>query len=208
MTNPVQYNPNSPENFSDSLAVTQPDFLNNFATLYTIFNENHVALDAGATAGNHTFIDLITQQKEPQTNIGKFALYSKIVESTTNQVYMRQEGNQAEFQYTCYQIYPVQTTSDRTAYFTFLPGNLIVYFGTVTNAANQTVIDLIPAISKNIIFLFGCPVGATPFDLPGLNPVAYSATPPHDPLKIIEKVNVNLQPQKSYSYSYVIVGNI
>ena len=208
MTNPVQYNPNVPENFSDSLAISQPDFLTNFAQLYTIFNENHVAIDAGATAGNHNLAELITRTKEPQTDLGELSLYSKVDENTTNQLYMRQEGNQKEFLYTCYQIYPIQAPPNKTAYFTFLPGGLIVYFGTSTNPPIADYLDLVPFVTKNVISALVCPIGATPFNKPTVGIIASSILEP-GPEGIIVKVQFNraLNTGSMPSYSYLIVGN-
>ncbi len=208
MTNPVQYNPNVPENFSDSLDITQPDFLNNFKKLYDVFAENHVALDAGATAGNHTFIELITRLKSPQTDLGELSLYSKFVEENTNQLYMRQEGNQEEFKYTPYQIYEVEAPTNKTAFFTFLPGGLIVYFGTSTNPPIFDYFDLVPFVTKNVISTLICPIGTTPFNKPTIGIFPADGLYP-GPKGIITKVvairalNTGLMP----SYSYIIVGN-
>lgn len=168
----TDYNPNVPQAPSASIGQGQLDFLANFLTLYNSFAKNHITLDAAANAGNHTFVELVEQSQQFQTDIGEISLYSKLVENQTDQIFLRYQGNQTEFQFSTYQIYAVEPTSTQTTYFTFLPGNLLLYFGTL--AVSLSVNDnfpmkLVPNVAKNIITMEFCPIGNTPSFPPWVN---------------------------------------
>lgn len=154
MSTPV-YNSRIPEP-SNSIAQGQPDFLNNFSTLYTAFSQDHIPLDAVSNSGNHTFSKLTQQNTGISTTSSEIALYSKLISTQTNQIFFRTIGNGPEIQYSNYQIYPVKATSTQTSYFTFLPGGIIIYFGIVTPNANTFDIILDPVICTNI---FGVNLG-------------------------------------------------
>jgi hypothetical protein len=150
---PPIYNPNVPENFSDTLADSQPEFLDNFLKLYNTFMVNHVALDGGATAGNHTIVQLLEQGQAIQTDLNEISVYTKDVAGQTDQIFLRYQGNGQEFQLTNYQIYSINPTT----FFTFLPGKILVYFGSFTSLPNNTL-NLFPAIAKKIITMSFCAI--------------------------------------------------
>lgn len=154
---PPIYNPNVPENLSDTLADSQPEFLDNFLKLYNTFKVNHVALDAGATAGNHTIVQLLEQGQAIQTDLNEISVYTKDVAGQTDQVFLRYQGNGQEIQLTNYQIYSINSTT----FFTFLPGKILVYFGSFTTLPSN-VLSLFPAIAKKIMSVSFCPIGNTP----------------------------------------------
>ena len=153
MSTNIPYSPNVPQFATDSLAVTQSQFLNNFLQLYNIFGRDHVALDAQSNAGNHTYIELNEQTSPQQTNVSEIAVYTKNVPGQTDQIFLRYQGNGQEIQYTTYQIYSITATKTQTAFFTFLPGNVIAYFGYLTpeNTTQPNLITLRPPVAKNII---------------------------------------------------------
>lgn len=147
----TNYNPNQPVR-TDSLDTSQPSFLVNFQQIFNAFAQNHVSLDAGATAGNHTIVQLLEQAESFQTDISEISVYVKKVADQTDQVFLRYQGNGQEIQFTNYQLYSISSNSVQTAYFTFLPGGIILYFGLVTPQNNtQQLISLTPPIAKNII---------------------------------------------------------
>lgn len=156
------YNPNVPQNASDALAISQPQFLDNFKFLYNSFAKNHVALDAGADAGNHTIIELPAQSKAFQTDVSEISMYSKSVENQGEEVFLRYQGNGQEFQYTAYQTYTLPDLSKQKQFFSFLPGKIIVYFGTITTDSEPSTLNLNPGIAKKIISVSTCAVGSTP----------------------------------------------
>lgn len=151
MTTPT-YNPNVPEHFSDNLAETQEPLLINFQTLFDDFLKNHVSLDAGATAGNHSIIQLLERDNTQQTGAGELSVYTKKVDGQTDQVFLKYQGpSGAEFQFSNYQLYSIPSSSSQTAFFTFLPGGIIAYFGSYNLSSNTGQIALQPAICRNII---------------------------------------------------------
>lgn len=157
----ASYDPNTPQFLSDSFATTQPQFQTNFQTLFAAFAKNHVSITAAANAGNHNIIELLGQLNPIQTDVGEINIYTKDVEGQTEQVFFRYQGNQKEFQFTNYQIYALPPTKDLQQFFTFLPGRLIVYFGSFTGLVGPTrgalTLELQPAIAKNIIGMTFCP---------------------------------------------------
>lgn len=162
---PPVYNPKIPENPGSSIGKDQINFLNNFSTLYDAFLVNHVALDASSGAGNHTIIELLEQENQFQTDQGEISFYSKLANGQSDQIFLRYQGNQTEFQYTNYQIYALEPTPAQIGFFTFLPGRILIYFGTIVVSFGMTRIfnmKLFPAIAKNIVSFNFCPRGAIP----------------------------------------------
>lgn len=146
----IPYDPKVPALADNSLATSQPQILNNFSTLYEAFLRNHIPLDSVSNAGNHTIIELLQQENPVQTDINELSVYSKDVEGQTDQVFMRFQNNGTEFQFTNYQIYTVNDNS----FFTFIPGKVIVYFGTLNpprpgNFING-ILELVPPVARNI----------------------------------------------------------
>jgi hypothetical protein len=157
MTTPI-YNPNVPQFPKDSFATTQPQLLDNFLSIYNNFMINHISLNAASGAGNHTIVQLVEQNNAFQTLPSDISIYTKNVESQTDQVFFRYPGNGQEVQFTNYQIYNINVSGGVTMFFTFLPGNILIYFGSFTSLANN-LLNLMPPIAKNIITMSFCPIG-------------------------------------------------
>lgn len=156
----IEYNPNTPKQ-GDSVGEWQKPFLDNFITIFNAFKKNHVSLDAGATAGNHTFAEFFKQVIPIQTSVGEVSIYSKNVEEQTEQLFLRYQNN-VEIQLSNYQIYKPENNPTQIKYFTVLPGKLILYFGQFTANASGNILDLTPYVAKNIITMSCCNVGTTP----------------------------------------------
>jgi hypothetical protein len=158
MTAPTpQYNPNVPQNPSDTLDVTQRQLLANFQAMFNAFLVNHVSLTGGATAGNHTIVQLLEQDSDPQTDTSEISVYVKEVEGQTDQIFLKYQGNAGQvIQLTNYQIYALPQTPTLSQFFTFLPGKLLVYFGSFSTLQTN-VLNLFPAIAKNIMTISLCP---------------------------------------------------
>jgi len=164
MTTPDLYDPNVPEFPSDSLKTSQPQFLTNFSQLFEIFAKNHVPINSVPNAGKHTIVQLFEQLSSPQTDSGEITVYTKNIEGQTDQVFIRFQGNGTEVQFTNYQIYSV----DDLNFFTFLPGGIILYFGSLPNPnapgnptplpVTEFIIDLVPPIAKVIASISFCPM--------------------------------------------------
>lgn len=166
MSSPV-YDPNTPIFPGQDLASTQPNFLDNFKVMADIFSVNHVSLTTSGTAGNHNKVDLVEQEQSPQTNVGQIANYTKLVEGQIDSskieaehLFLRYQTGE-EVQLTAFQIYSIKDVTGQTSYFTFLPGKILAYFGTITVVGNglnsKGVLKLTPPIAKNIMTVSFCP---------------------------------------------------
>lgn len=175
MTTPeFEYNQNIP-NVNDDLATSQGGFLSNFQQLYNAFAQNHVALDGGSTAGNHTIVELLSSAAGFQTDAGELSLYATPVPSQTNQLTMRYQGNTQDVQYTNYQIYYQGAIQNgQFGYFTTLPGGIIVYFGGVNFTATNVggTLYLNPFITKTLLSVNFCTAGTVPSQAPAFTTLA------------------------------------
>ncbi len=201
----VDYNPNTPDPNS-TLGSSQPIFQKNFQSLFDTFLKNHVSLIGGATAGNHNVIQLLETLSSFQTDFGEFSISTQNVEGQTNQLFMRYQGNGEDFQYTNYQIYKPIDYPWRISYFTFLPGKLLVYFGTFIPSKypagfGDPAIVLEPFVSKNIFSFNMSPIGTT--------------TTVNPQITLIKNENANIiraigftQFNKNLDYYYMVVSNI
>lgn len=157
MTSPTdQYDSTIPQ-ASDDLATSQGQFLTNFEQIYNAFLINHIPLDAASNAGNHTIIQLLSSMQPFQTDAGEISIYAKLLdtkappEDQAPQLFMRYQGNQTEVPITNYQLYSIPPTPQRTQYFTFLPGKILIYYGTVLLSGFPFNLSLNPGIGKNIL---------------------------------------------------------
>ncbi len=160
MTVTPDYSPNEPQP-GDALGESQPNFLNNFQSLYDAFLKNHMSLDDVSLGGKHKVVQLLEQPKAFETGPGELSIYAKNLNRQTNQIFMRYQGNGPEFQYTNYQLYSLPPDPFTARFFTFLPGKLLVYFGSILNIKFGTPdspfsYQLFPAIAKNIITMNFC----------------------------------------------------
>ena len=155
--------------------------------------------------GNHNVIELLEQDSSKQTNVSEISIYTKNAPSQTDELYMNIQGN--EFQYTNYQIYSL--TDQTNAYFTFLPGRLIIYFGMMTlpppsqRGPNPTpVLKLNPQIAKNIVSANFTP---SVINLPpnGGNVGGFNPQP-----KTKEDIIPGLEVYTLYSFYYMVVCNV
>jgi hypothetical protein len=147
MSIPINYNPNIPRP-KDKFNTSQPQMLQNFASLYAAFAKNHVPLDATNNPGNHNVIELTNQTEQFQTSAGEISAYSKTLPSKALALFLRYQGNQSEFSYTNYQTQIFKTPNVNSTYVTYLPGNMICYFG---ECGNVGYVELKPFISKNLV---------------------------------------------------------
>ena len=173
MTIPTpEYNPNVPRP-GDSIGTSQPDFLANFASLFTAFAQNHEDLD-NTLVGNHTIIEMPAQTANFLSNAGEISVYTRSEEEEGTQVFLKYQGTAEEFQFSCYQIYsvppiPLPFGGTQTLFFTFLPGRVLLYFGTYSIAigrVNPGQLTLVPPVATGIITMDFCASGITPFFKP------------------------------------------
>ncbi len=177
MTTPP-YDPRTPLP-DEFIADSQPEFLQNFGQLFDAFNLNHISLNDATDPGNHEVIQLFEQERGRETFSQEISIYSKKVANQTDQLFMRYPSNGKEIQLSQYQIYAIQATATQEAYFTFLPGGLLVYFGkAICIGKTEANISLNPSVCTNIL---GINLGGTGAQAPASNPpqpnVNVSGTP-------------------------------
>ena len=203
MTTPI-YNPNVPTAPGDTFAESQPDLLNNFMALANIFAVNHVPLDASFANGNHTYMEMFEQENDPQTGTSQIAAYAKQVNGQATQVFLRSLGNSVPYQLTAYQIYPTMLAN---TYFTLLPGNIMMYFGTIP-AKLPSSFDLFPKICDKIIsIVVNASGGLSPSN--GYNPWVTITAPSED--NLIGQINLFQAAATSTlptAFNYIVLGNI
>lgn len=189
MTNPINYDPNTPR-VNLSYADWQIQFSQNFQQYNIAFLKNHLGFSSG-NAGSHTIIQMPEQDADPQTGSVDFAIYTKNVEEQTDQIFFQYPGNTPVVQFTNYQIYSVvpriSPNTPQTSFFTFLPGGLLIMFGSFGpfNTANGgNTLFLFPPVAKNIAAINLCIQGTTP----NYTPSTTLGTIIFDPLKGLVKV--------------------
>jgi hypothetical protein len=203
MTTPeFEYNQNIPK-VNDDLATSQGGFLSNFQQLYDAFAQNHVALDGGSTAGNHTIVELLNSLTGFQTDAGELSLYASPVVDQSGQLFMRYQGNTKDVQITNYQLYELNQVAGRAQFFTVLPGKIMIYYGIVFIPGYPFILDLEPPIAKNIISVNLCP-GQTP----SFPPIATPVTASNGFIKQINLVTPLSLPIKNELIFYFIMVNI
>ncbi len=170
MAQPPGYENSIPQP-NDTIGASQTPFLTNFAQLFNAFDNDHVPLNAVSNAGNHNVARMNLNPFSLTTNLSEVAFYGKGRKYQTTQMYFREEANGLEYQYSNYQIYPLPHITNNNGlvqvpYFSWLPGNIIVYFGSLNNfGANQFPIILNPVVCNNILGIQLCNTsldGSTP----------------------------------------------
>lgn len=192
----------------------QVQFQANFQRMSQSFLVNHVPLENASKTGNHTIIQMPEQPEDRkiQTNIGDFAIFTRLVEDQADQVFMQYEGNQPEFQYTNYQLYTIKDRQDKNkktiqkTYFTTLPGNLMLIFGSVLIKDKKWEIVLTPPVMKNIISVNMTTIGTFPNKA-----VAYEVTPIKntvDKVDYFTSIDIMFQINKDgQPFYYLVMGN-
>ena len=200
-----QFDPNTPAFTYDSFSTSQPQLQTNFSELFDYFQQNHVPLNAATALGNHTVVQLPNQPDSQQTGLGEVAFYAKKVEGQASQLFMRYQGNGQEIQLTNYQIYSLGQLTGQTQYFSFLPGGIIVYFGTIDTNRTQALLVLNPKIARNIITVsFG---GSGSINQAQFKPNVYLNTRQDG---IINGINVQGYSiaSSTITYFYMVMANI
>lgn len=198
----MTYNPNIPLN-TDFINSSQTDILSNFMTFYTAFLANHIPLDGVSGAGNHTIVQLPEQESGFQTDIGEISVYTNFAESSTDQIFIRYQSNSQTFQFSNYQIYSIPAANGYISFFTFLPGNVLVYFGAVSISGFPFEFKLTPAIAKNIVSMNFCPSNFT-----SVIPWVTLQTPVNNIYSVINISNPFQLISPNGVYYYLVLANI
>ncbi len=214
MTTPNEpiYDPNVPQFLNDSFAVTQKSLLENFLTLFNASLRNHQSINFNTFPMYHTKIELLNQLTPLETNVSEINVYTKLIQDNVdalpNQMTIRYQGNGQEFSYIPYQIYPLSLLPTNTDYFTFLPGNFIVYFGSFPagdpKKLEPRIFNLNPPIAKKIASVTFTPLGIVPMKIPYVD-ILPEENGYFTKLTIVDSNNQASAPPACF---YVVIANI
>lgn len=123
----MTYNPSIPQP-NDILSQSQAQIQTNFAQADTIFDVNHITFDNASVAsrGKHRRVDLI-RVAAPGSIATEAVVYQKLASGSSN-LFMQRDGVGTEIQLTGPN--PVIAATGTT----FLPGGMIMNFGSVVGA--------------------------------------------------------------------------
>lgn len=123
----MTFSPNIPQG-TDQPSQSQSQILTNFQQINTVFGANHVSLidSTVANRGKHNIVVMPQQASGAATNSTEGALYTKALGGAPN-LYWRRNSNGAEIPMTSN-----VTPSSAANGFTFLPGNMLMQWGTTT----------------------------------------------------------------------------
>jgi len=150
----MTYNPSIPQP-TDFISDSQPQILNNFTALNSVFSRNHVAFDVATNSGNHKFVELrntaAIPAPIPALNAGEGTIYTKMI-SSVSQLFYTDDASGNEYQLTrdipaSFSLFGTNTNNynasgaNFTGGWSYLPGGLLIQYG---NASNQVNGDTIP----------------------------------------------------------------
>lgn len=116
-----------------SLGNSRPQVLSNFSSLRDTLAVNHVDVNL-IGAGKHKFVQMPAQGSAPITSADEIAEYVKVV-SGNARVFVRQPNSGTEIQVSGYD--PVLSN---TAGSTYLPGGILLQWGSLANAGSGQVV--------------------------------------------------------------------
>lgn len=120
-----------PRPSGDTLVESRDPIRTNFQILQDRFDENHTNLDAGVGGGKHSFLQLPEQTAPLATALNEAGLYAKVSAVMPNEsaLFFRGESSGKEYQLTTPN-QARQATFGTNPGWTFLPGGLVMQYGT------------------------------------------------------------------------------
>ncbi len=141
----MTFNPNIPQP-TDDLSDSQGQILTNFSSCNTSFGVNHYAFsDVTANNGKHKFMQMPQQVAAPVTAGNELALVA-IDQSGETELCYRKPTNGAVIQLTGVDVVSTQNGT------TFLPGGMILKWGTFTYANSTSTVVTFPIAFPNNCF--------------------------------------------------------
>jgi hypothetical protein len=129
----MPYQPNIPLS-TDNLNVSQGDIQGNFITANTVMGQNHYPFDDATIGGKHKFVDMPILAAVPSIAAGDGGLYTKTTSGRSNLFYTSDAAGN-EIQITT----SVNPSIIANGGFTFLPGGLIMIWGSFNPNVSTTV---------------------------------------------------------------------
>ncbi len=133
-------------NSGQSLGVTRIPINTNFSLIQSVFALNHVGFNSGANSGKHKFVQMPAQATSPGTAAAETAIYSRtalVGSSNETNMYWQFPGTAAAGADVVMTRFI--TPSLATNGITFLPGGLIMQWGTVNAPGGLGTVFFMPA---------------------------------------------------------------
>lgn len=143
----MTYQPNIPQS-TDLISVSQNDLLNNFQSINTSWNVNHVDFNL-AGAGKHNFVEYVNQAGDPAGAASEFTLFSKVSGGGQSEIFYKRNSEA-----TAYQLTGTNPSGAASGY-TFLPGAMLMQWSFLTGASKN----------DGAAIVFPVAFGATPWSL-------------------------------------------
>lgn len=139
----MAYNPSIPQ-ATDALSQSQLDILNNFTSIGTTFDVNHVDFNAGADAGKHKYIQLPVQGANPPAvfGSGEVAIYSFLSGVTSqNELWINKKNQAANVQIpsTASILSVASSPGNNVSGWTYLPSGILLKWGNSTATGNTAI---------------------------------------------------------------------
>lgn len=123
---------------NDDPSDSQGEIQTNFNTIKVAFDLNHVALGSGGSQGKHKFLEMPNQATIPAGLVAnEGTLYTKLV-SSISQLFYSPDASGNEYQLT-FAIPANLATFKTNPGWSYLPGGLLLLYGTVAPTSSTTV---------------------------------------------------------------------
>lgn len=138
-------------NSGQSLGQTRSSIRTNFQLIQSAQDTNHVALGT-VGAGKHKFVQMPEQGSAPTTAVNEGALYTKVGTSPAEtQLFYRAENSGFEYRLTRPDSSNTASFAVNTNGWTFLPGGLILQYGTVATPGTSGTITFPKAFTTTFL---------------------------------------------------------
>jgi len=138
----MTYNPNIPQP-GDFLSDSQSQILNNFSSANASFGINHVNFATATNNGKHKFCELLNQAAVPTPVSNQGVVYTKKDASNRSQLFYSPDSTGDEYQITRVIGASIATFSTNPGW-TFLPGGMLMQWGTASSIAGGTATVVFP----------------------------------------------------------------
>lgn len=141
----MAYNPNIPQP-TDVLSQSQSDILNNFNSIGTVFDVNHVDFNSGADAGKHKYVEFPQQASTPPITFAaaEMAMYSaeSPFNAAVNELFINKtnEVTVVQVPFTASILSVASNPAGNTAGWAYLPSGLLIKWGNGSATGNTVVI--------------------------------------------------------------------
>ena len=179
----MTYQPNIPL-ATDFISVSQQDINNNFTSLGTAFDTNHVDFNASG-AGKHKFVELPNQSGNPAGAATEITLYSKQAAGSSELFMRRDAGSVIQMS--------VGVPNAASSGTTFLPGGIIMKWGSVVGSPSGNTATFSTPFPNNV---FSLTLGI--FDTNVARTASFSA---------LTNTNVLIKSSNVNTVYYIAIGN-